>query len=214
MKEVWLIRHAESLANIGAATSTPREIPLSDNGFRQADELAEMIGKRPGLIVVSPYVRTRQTAEPLLQRFPDIPVEILAVQEFTYLSISRCRGTNAEQRRPWVDEYWQRADPNYCDGDQAESFVEFIERVERFVNDMSECEFDLAYVFTHEQVIKALIWCGLQVSAAIDSATMSSFQKFMVSFKIPNASIVMVKMDVDMSLYLGKILSPLLKNNA
>ena len=58
MKDIWLIRHAESLANIGGVTSTPREIPLSDNGLRQADELADAINVRPDLIIVSPYART------------------------------------------------------------------------------------------------------------------------------------------------------------
>ena len=205
MKDIWLIRHAESLANIGETTSTPREIPLSDNGFRQADELVKTIDARPDLIVVSPYVRTQQTAEPFLQRFPDVPVETLAIQEFTYLSISRCRGTNAAKRKPWVEEYWQRADPNYCDGGQAESFAEFLGRIERFVHEMREREYELAFVFTHEQVIKALIWQAMQFATVVDSASMSAFQKYMISYKIPNASTVRVKIDVDGELYFGKI---------
>lgn len=48
MKDLWLIRHAESRANIGEATSTPREIPLSDKGLGQANALAEALNGRTG----------------------------------------------------------------------------------------------------------------------------------------------------------------------
>ena len=206
MKDIWLIRHAESLANIGGATSTPREIPLSDNGLRQADELAEAIDARPDLIIVSPYVRTQQTAEPLILRFPDVAVETFEIQEFTYLSISRCRGTDQQQRKPWADEYWQRSDPFYSDGDQAESFVEFLERTERFVNDLREREFELACVFTHEQFIKGLLWHSMGLAPVLDTASMSGFGKFALSFKMPNASLLHGKLDDDGQFYFGRII--------
>jgi 2,3-bisphosphoglycerate-dependent phosphoglycerate mutase len=205
MKDLWLIRHAESLANIGESTSTPREIPLSENGLRQADELAAAITERPDLVILSPYIRSRQTAEPFFELYPDVATETLFVQEFTYLSVSRCRGTSYEQRKPWVDEYWQRADPNYCDGDQAESFAEFIGRCERFARQMLEREFELAFVFTHEQFIKGLLWNSMKFGREMTSDSMKAFQKFMISFSIPNTSIVRIKVDDDGNLYFGKI---------
>ena len=205
MKDLWLIRHAESLANIGECTSTPREIPLSGNGLRQADELVSAVDERPDLVILSPYIRSRQTAERFLELYPDVATETLLVQEFTYLSVSRCRGTNYEQRKPWVDAYWQRADPNYCDGDQAESFAEFIGRCERFERQMREREFELAFVFTHEQFIKGLLWNSMRLGREMTSASMQAFQKFMFSFSVPNTAIMRVKIDVDGELYVGKI---------
>ncbi len=214
MKDLWLIRHAESLANIGESTSTPREIPLSESGLRQADDLASMIDDRPDLIILSPYVRARQTAEPFFELYPDVATETLLIQEFTYLSVSRCRGTNFEQRKPWVTEYWQRADPNYSDGDQSESFAEFIGRCETFARQMIEREFELAFAFTHEQFIKGLVWSLMDLGGEMSSNAMRGFQQFMNSFKGPNTSILRVKIDEDGQCYFGKIDAANLKNHA
>lgn len=205
MKDLWLIRHAESLANIGEATTTPRELPLSDEGLRQADRLAESITVRPDLIFVSPYCRAQQTAEPLILRFPDVPVETKLIQEYTYLSISRCRGTNAEQRRPWVKEYWERSDPDHCDGDQSESFREFMNRVQNFAYEIRSAEFELAFAYTHEQVIKALIWSEVGFAPGIDKNSMMSFGSYMNSFKIPNTAVLRTRIGDDGQIFFGNI---------
>ncbi len=214
MKDLWLIRHAESLANIGESTSTPREIPLSENGLRQADELAAAICDRPDLVILSPYVRSQQTAEPLFEKYPDVATETLLVQEFTYLSVSRCRGTNPQQRKPWVDEYWQRADPNYCDGDQSESFAEFIGRCENFAGQMCEREYELAFVFTHGQFIQGLLWHLMRFGREMTSDSMKAFQKFMISFSVPNTAVIRTKIDDDGALYFGKIDTTNTENHA
>ena len=62
MKEVWFIRHGESSANAGLPTTDPGTIPLISKGVLQAKALAKTIGKRPDLIVMTPYLRTQQTA--------------------------------------------------------------------------------------------------------------------------------------------------------
>jgi probable phosphoglycerate mutase len=205
MRDIWLIRHAESLANAGATTSTPREIPLSPVGFEQAEHLSERLHEPPDLIVVSPYIRSLQTAQPFIENFPDTPVVSMEVQEFTYLAVSRCRGTSYEQRKPLVAEFWKRADPNYSDGDQAESFAEFIARTTRFVEDLKDRSFELAFVFTHEQFIKALIWNAMRFVTEISPDTMAAFEQFALSFQISNASVLRGLLDDDGSLYFGPI---------
>ena len=203
MKDLWLIRHAESLANIGEATTSPAEIPLSGDGLRQASDLADSTAVRPDLIVYSPYQRAKQTAQPFIEKFADVLTEEQLVQEFTYLSISRCRGTNREQRKPWVDEYWRRNDPNYSDGDQAESFAEFIARCARFMQSMVEREFELAFVFTHEQFIKGLLWKNLVALADADS--MKGFYSFDHSFRVSNVAVMPAKIDDAGRFYFGNI---------
>ncbi|MEP6944314.1 MAG: phosphoglycerate mutase family protein [Acidobacteriota bacterium] len=203
MKDVFLIRHAESLANIGEATTSPAEIPLSEAGLKQASDLAAASAVRPDLMVYSPYRRAKQTAQPFLEKYADVTAEELPVQEFTYLSVSRCRGTNREQRKPWVNEYWQRADPNYSDGDQAESFGEFMARCARFKLAMAEIEFEVAFVFTHEQFIKGLVWTNLIQIA--DSASMSGFYSFDHAFRIPNVAAMHSMIDADGHSYFGNL---------
>lgn len=214
MKEVWLIRHAESMANIGAATSTPKDIPLSEKGFYQAKELAESINLKPDLIFVSPYLRSQQTAVPLTSNFPQTTTEILTIQEFTYLSISRCRNTTSQQRKPLVEEFWKRSDPHFCDGEQAESLAEFFYRIEKFLRQMSEKKFELAFAFTHEQFIKALIWEVLHPEKVFDEKFMSDFQKFMISFAVPNTAIMKLRIEETGEFYIGKIEISHLKNYA
>ncbi|CAN5408175.1 histidine phosphatase family protein [soil metagenome] len=214
MKDLWLIRHAESIANVGETTSTPREIPLSENGLAQADKLADFVNDRPDLIVTSPYIRSQQTAKPFFEFCPGVAAETLLVQEFTYLSVSRCRGTNYQDRKPWVDEYWTRADPNYCDGDQAESFAEFIGRCEQFARQLLEREYELAFIFTHEQFIKGMFWNSMKFGREMTSDSMKAFQKFMVSFSVPNTSVTRVKIDNDGAFYFGKIDAANLENHA
>ena len=75
MRRCWLIRHAASSANAGAVTSDTINIPLSEAGRTQALSNARALPRRPELIVVSSFLRARQTAEPTMSRFPDVPVE-------------------------------------------------------------------------------------------------------------------------------------------
>jgi 2,3-bisphosphoglycerate-dependent phosphoglycerate mutase len=126
---VAFVRHGESTANAGFTTTDPSTIPLSATGQLQAFKWAESLKSPPSLLVVSPFLRARQTAEPLENRFRSLPMEIWPVQEFTYLSPVKSAGTTGAQRRPRVDSYWARADVIFEDGDSAESFASFMTRV-------------------------------------------------------------------------------------
>ncbi len=154
-RQHWLIRHAESVANAGAATSDPAGIPLSEVGWAQALSIATTVSQRPDLIVVSPFLRTRQTAEPTLCRFSDVPIETWPVQEFTYLSPDCCAGTTAAQRRRLVDVYWQHCSPEHVDGQGAESFSSMLQRVRQMRACLAAHSAAFIVVFTHGQVMQA-----------------------------------------------------------
>ena len=125
---VFFIRHGESLANAGNATSDPATIRLTERGFAQATQIAERFERAPTLIVTSAYLRTQQTAQPTIERFPQTEQAQWPVQEFTYLSPQRCVSMTAAQRRPFVEEYWERCDINFVDGPGAESFASLVQR--------------------------------------------------------------------------------------
>ena len=126
---ILCLRHGQSTANAGASTTDPAKIPLSETGHSQARRWAESLEQPPSLIVVSPFLRARQTAAPLQDRFPNVPMEIWPIHEFTYLSPIKSAGTTAAQRRPRVESYWAAGDVNFEDGDGAESFAMFMTRV-------------------------------------------------------------------------------------
>jgi broad specificity phosphatase PhoE len=72
---VAFIRHAESESNAGLPTTDPASIALTENGRLQAVDFAEKITQQPDLVIVTSYLRTSQTALPLVNRFIGTKVE-------------------------------------------------------------------------------------------------------------------------------------------
>ena len=141
---VYLIRHAESVSNAGERTASHGGAELSSEGRRQAEALTARIGFRPDLIVVSPFVRTRQTAE----EWP--------VQEFSFLDADRCADTTQEERRPLAEAYFARNDPDYVDGKDAESFNQLLARVDDMLTRLRALPGEnKTVVFTHGNFMRA-----------------------------------------------------------
>ncbi len=93
-----------SASNAGAVTNALDSIPLTVKGHKQALELSERIQLKPELIIVTPYLRTQQTARPTIQKFPEVLLEVWPLHEFDYLSSDQCVGTNLEQRKPMAQD--------------------------------------------------------------------------------------------------------------
>lgn len=129
MKEVWFIRHAESASNAGLKTTDSVAIPITGFGAKQAEALASLINRKPELIIHTKFLRTLQTAAPTISKFSDVPVEILPLHEFDFLAKEKCIDLNAEQRKPMVQAYWTKANADYVDGEGAESFNAFYNRL-------------------------------------------------------------------------------------
>jgi probable phosphoglycerate mutase len=171
-----LVRHGESEANAGLPTPSPAAIRLTETGRRQAAHLAGLLGPAPALVVVSPYLRTRETAEPYLARHPSLPVEEWPVQEFTYLDIERHAGTTEAQRAATVEQYWNRCAPFDRDGAGAESFADFIGRVDATLARFRERCDGSVIVFTHGYFIHAMERRIALPDEAVDPAMMRSFR--------------------------------------
>ncbi|MCU1268128.1 MAG: Phosphoglycerate mutase [Acidobacteria bacterium] len=213
MKEVWLIRHAESTANTGAATYSPEVIPLTEKGQAQARAMAKQINRRPDLIVVSPFLRSKQTAAPLINRYPDVPTEEWQVQEFTYLSPDRCHNTTLTERKPLVAAYWSRNDPNYCDGPGAESFAALISRAQAAVAQIKKPEDKFAVIISHGQFIRAVIWLLLHELEEMKIETMAAFHCFLEAVSVPNAAIFKIGLTEQSELFFSGIIGSYLPAN-
>ena len=151
------IRHGQSTGNAGVPCHDLASIELTELGWRQAREVARAWTETPSLIVTSPYLRTRQTAEATIQRFPVVPVEVWPIEEFTYLQPSQWNGTRSSERMPHLERYWTDADPAYCDGEGAESFGALLRRAEAVLARLAALPSPgLAYVFSHGQFIQAV----------------------------------------------------------
>ena len=151
------IRHGQSTGNAGMPCHDLATIELTDKGWNQARRVATDWTETPSLIVTSPFLRTQQTAAPTIERFPDVPVEVRPIEEFTYLQPSRWNGTLAADRAPHLVRYWDEADPAYCDGDGAESFGALLRRAEAALERLAALPSPgPVYVFSHGQFIQAV----------------------------------------------------------
>lgn len=190
-------RHGESAANAGHATADPASIPLTDVGLRQADAIAREFSQTPDLLVSSPFLRARQTAEPT-SAMTGVPIRIWPIEEFTYLAPLRCEGTTAAQRRSWVEAYWETSNPEAIDGAGAESFVALIDRVRAALGQLEELHRESATfvaVFGHGQFLQALQWLIETSPHSIDAAAMRQFRARDRARPIANGSSLTIMYD-------------------
>jgi probable phosphoglycerate mutase len=179
--EAWLYRHGESVSNAGEPTFTPWDICITDLGKQQAKNIAAQFSSPPDRVIVSGYLRTQQTARPLVSKFnldclhpmvnrvnldpkssaylQKLPsrYQMWPVQEWTFLCPDRYFGTTQEERKVPVREYRNKRDPNLVDGFGAESFQQFLLRVGVFLLRI-ENEPGLSVVFTHGHFMRAILW--------------------------------------------------------
>ncbi|WP_414939845.1 histidine phosphatase family protein [Amycolatopsis sp. cmx-11-51] len=188
MARVWLIRHGESETNAGLPGGEPGASALTELGRRQAVEVAESWAEPPRLIVTSPFLRARQTAEPTIERFPGAEREEWPVQEFTFLGELHGLVTTTAIRRPHTEAYWDRADPHHA-VNGAESFAGLVARTQEFLARVGEREPGPIAVFTHGLFIRAVMWSLLTGTTTPDSEAMRGFRTFADTYPVPNGDI-------------------------
>jgi len=195
MSELWLIRHGQSVSNAGLPTGHPGRSALTDLGHQQAAHVAEALPEAPDRLIVSPYSRAMDTARPIRDRFPDMPVTVEAVQEFTYLGPESYQGTTRDMRRPMIDDYWARCDPLHRQGEGAETFAELVVRVEAFYRrfvDGPDVPPGRTVVCSHGQFIRAVLlrfFGGIGAKSAADPQGMARFRGFRTAFAVANGAI-------------------------
>lgn len=203
MPEIWLIRHGESESNAGLPTSDTVTMPLTPRGLAQSRRVAESFATPPALIVTSPYLRSKQSARPTIERFPQARQEEWLVHEYSYLSRANRHQTTPQQRQPLVDAFWERCDPLYVDGDGAESFAGLIERAGQALDRMRRLDDPLVAVFGHGLFTRALLWLLLAAPPQLDARHMRRFRSFASGFSVPNASILKVYVNGSRELLFG-----------
>lgn len=199
-KVVWLIRHGQSEANADINyRSNDFSVPmveLTALGREQAESVLSYfrdIDQEPELIVTSSYIRTKQTAEPTINRYTEALQEEWPVQEFTYLSVSNCYDTTFAERRPMRESYWQQ-DPSYNDGEGAESFDDFMTRCSATIQMLRERPEKFIVIFSHAYTIAAIKYLIEKAPAKITTKEMREFAEFFQADKLKNAGRVIINL--------------------
>lgn len=174
---IYLVRHGESTANIGLPTENHKEIPLTEQGRLQAAAAAEKLAAYDiDFLVVSPFLRALETAEEYRKLRSEVKCFVdPRICEYTYLRPAKCKGLTNAQRRPLRQDYWQRNDPYYVDGEGAESFLEFLMRAKSFYDDCAGLKGKHLAVFSHSQMINILLMLDDQAFMEMDLVSKMSY---------------------------------------
>lgn len=156
MNKVFLIRHAQSESNAGSVFEHQNIIKITDNGKKQAEELLE-VTEKPDRIICSKYIRTIETAEPMMTKFPESEIHLwIDIEEFQPIDSKRNLGITKEQNQENHRQYWLKMDPFYNDGGNAESFKDFVVRVNLAILKMKQLQ-GVNYIFTHNNFIRCVM---------------------------------------------------------
>ncbi len=185
----WLVRHGQSTSNAGLPAIGHGDVPLTALGEKQALEVANRVKRQPDLLIVSPFLRAQATAEPIRSRWPSVPCETWPIQELTYLSPARCHGTTGASRRPWIEEYWRRCDPDYRDGPDAESFRQFMKRLGDFHDRLLTVDDGFVIAVGHGQFFRAYLLARL-VNFASSAQWMMDYRSAETAQPIANGEVI------------------------
>ena len=207
MKRFVLIRHGQSEDNAGISSSGQGKTRLTDKGKQQAKVTGEHWREAPDLIVISPYIRTEQTAAPTIRRYPDVPVETWPIEEFRQLSAARYEGVNSQERWAHYDAHWAKKDPDFKDGDGigAESIREFTKRLDQLEKDLVNTDFNLAYIFCHGMFLRAFMLRHIWGSTRPMTEKIDTFYTAFRAWHYPNCGTVKGTIVEDGSMQLGNI---------
>jgi broad specificity phosphatase PhoE len=167
----WLgiVRHGESTGNVAAAAAESgrleqidiperdADVPLSDTGREQAAAVSRWLASRPpvDVVVVSPYLRTVQTAEIAVSQLGDVPVrrdERLRDRELGILDL--LTGHGVQTRLPAEAVRRRRLGKFYYRPPGGESWADVALRLRSLLGDLRrDHDGGRVLMFGHEAVV-------------------------------------------------------------
>lgn len=192
MKNIYLVRHAQSHANAGGHAMPNADIPITALGQEQANQVAdwliETLGDDIQSISVSAYLRTQQTAQPLLEKTGFEPTIIEGLQEFNYLNFANIEHKTPNEIRGLADNYWLTFEPDTLDGESAENFNQFVARVKKVQAYFDTLPEGNHVVFTHGLWISMLVW--LMLGQPMDNnIAMQKYRQFEMAIRSKNCEV-------------------------
>lgn len=159
MTKIYLIRHAESIANTqGIYQGQSYDSDLSPLGIKQAERLGQHLQKVSlDAIYASPLKRTAKTAE-MVQRFQRVPVDIVHVDTLKEISHGEWGGKTKEEisvRWPNLFDHWQH-EPHLVTFPNGESLADVSRRILDWFHRLIKRDGTFAVV-THGAVIQTLL---------------------------------------------------------
>lgn len=136
-------------------------------------------------------------------------VEEWPVHEISYLAPQRTRDTTQIERRAMARGFWDLLDPNFIDGDGAESFAQFIARAQSALDRLRARPEAFIVIFSHAIFMRGLLWLALSRPPRIDREAMLLFHHFSLSLDVPNCGVLPLLVGKDGPIYAGSITDPI-----
>lgn len=197
-KTLYIVRHGESEANQGGKTQPDKQIPLTELGIQQAQNVADRLSAHlphVGAVYTSEMLRTQQTGRFFCQQHAITPKILPCLNEFSIFDHNDILGLTGEQRRPLTQAYWQRANPDERCGELADTFTEFNQRIDDF---LKKCQAfpDNSVCFGHGIWIGLLSWRLLGFGS--DSVAMKAFRPYQTALPMPNCAVYRLRYNTEL----------------
>lgn len=181
MTEIFLIRHGETAWNAERRLQGHLDIPLNEEGVRQAEALAEALaGETVDMIVSSDLSRAASTARAVAERL-GLPLQTDAsLRERCFGAFEGLLYEELESHFPEAHAHWLARDPHarYPDGERrAETFAEFAQRAVEAVCRIAETHRGKRIVIvSHGGVLDAVYRSahGIDITAPRDFAVLNA----------------------------------------
>lgn len=164
------MRHGETAWSVSGAHTGRTDIPLTENGIKQAQDLKlRLKGRKFALVLVSPMSRARETCR--LAGYADVAEVTPDLLEWDYGDYEGRSTPEIQKDRPgW--SLWRDGVPN------GESVEQVGTRVARLIERAAQVQGDVA-MFAHGHVLRIMtaVWLGLPPKDgqlfALNTGTMS-----------------------------------------
>ncbi|CAM4086569.1 histidine phosphatase family protein [Psychrobacter arenosus] len=195
MKSLYIVRHGQSLANTGAESMPDKTIPLTALGIEQATTLCanwQALLPKPSTIYCSQMLRAQQTAQIFCEHHQIEAQALPLLNEFGCLGFTTVKGLKGEARGKLAQQYWVSADLNYRDTEDSDSFADFVERVDGFIDTAASYEHHSVF-FGHGIWLGLLAWRLLGIDIQ-DNTDMRRFRQFQTAMPMYNT--VVYRLDI------------------
>lgn len=198
-QHLYFLRHAEGLHNARLPHGPTADIPLTDAGFQTVSTIAAKIADAnfihpPEAILVSPLLRTVQTAEGLKPLYPHVLFELdPSLIEWANFDVPAGTLMSTADKQPLIDALWDRCDPHWVANDLGESFHACITRTRDVHRKLFNDARDSIICVSHGHFMQTFI---LNLMQQID-ATPDGMRESRTYEKLGNLDIVHVAHDRD-----------------
>jgi broad specificity phosphatase PhoE len=181
---LFLIRHGETDSNAQGRTIATTDSPLNDRGKSQAEAVGEaLVGVNVGLILASPRLRCRETADAIARNQVGTP-RVVTDQRLVELGLGEFEGRSVEEiRAAGLDDVFtawrQGTPPEYPPG--AELFDDVAVRMGAAFDEAATADVDVVVMVSHSHALRTLIATKVLGGAAdghrrlfLDHATVTS----------------------------------------